>query len=193
VIDSISGVRKRGVSFIVRWQEDGAGRSFTSKDRSAVEKRREELLQQTAASGGNGILASLRDPGELRNLQAWSTAVEGAAAAAFRAVKVGDHNTLRLLRSYQTQVCELSAVWARTEVYERLEEELQRVVAYVEALHRGQATVERAPEVLEPARAELASRGLEPPAPAEPEPAEPRATARSLAFTLRGRGDPTVN
>jgi len=191
VIDNISGVRRRGTGWIVRWQEDGAGRSFTSKDRGQVEQKRAELLQQTATSTGNSILASLPDPGTLRSLASWTAAIEETARAAHRALVTGDMGTLVHLRRFQTMLVELSAAWARNSTYGELELELVRLVEYIEELHIGRRTVEQAPELVAHAREELQRRGLEPPAPVPAEPAGPRPMMRSLVHTLRNRRDPT--
>ncbi|MBU2613743.1 hypothetical protein KJ925_04825 [Patescibacteria group bacterium] len=193
MISDIKNIRRRGQSFILRWQQDGRGKSLTSKNRSAVEKRREELLAHSSASTGNSILQQLPDPGELRSLASWNDAVEGCVKTAYRATVAGDNAALAVVRKFQVMVCELAVQWRASQVYLELEGELVRCVEFIESLYRGKVTVDAAHPLVAHAREELRRRGLEPPPAAEPEPAGPRPMMRSLAFTLRNRSDPTAN
>jgi len=151
-IDHVSSVRRRGASQLHHQVDRGrSGRSFTSKDKGAVEAKRAELLQLQGEATTTSVLHQLPALGGLKSLPAWNAAIEETTRCARSALIAGDGASLQLLRRFQTMLVELAGAWQRNAVYSDLEQALNDLTAFVESLFSGRKQITDAPEALEPA------------------------------------------
>jgi hypothetical protein len=181
---TISGVRRFGAKWIVRWTENDRRRSFSRADRDAVEAKREELLAAAAPKlapvakvQADAAALELPDRGPFNGSPAWlKQAFADVLEASRQAANVGDGRRIDTWRRHGRLLSDLSHAWQPYSTAADVQTELEELTGYVEDLHAGRATLEDAGQPT-----------------ATEEPASTLAGAERPGAPLRRPGDPVPN
>jgi hypothetical protein len=186
----VTGVRRDGDRWFVRWTEGSQRRCFARRDRDLVEAKREELLcagaplqvldsAPTIVPDAKADAAALELPnrGPFNGTPAWfKQAFADVFEASRQAANVGDGRRIDAWRRYGRLLSDLSHAWQPYSAAADVQAELEELTSYVESLHAGRATLEDAGKST-----------------ATAEPAATLAGAERPGTPLRRPGDPVPN
>jgi len=105
LIENVSSIRRAGASWQVRWLENGQARSFTRRDRVAVEAKRYELLGSPQQTGSVEVPEISDYDGTSRW---WDESIGVVAVRAVEAAQLGDERAQKRLKYLSDTLATLS-------------------------------------------------------------------------------------